>query len=782
MKKYIFIIAAVLSVITNACNEAPIENGDDPYLNIETRKGINPTLMTVPTDGFSETFTVKSNTAWRIEKSPAEKWLVIDLVSGTNDGSVTFSAGKNESNAVLSTTVEFFANGKSVFSMTLTQQPAGVYLSADPMSASVPFDGGDIVITIMSSSADWEYHVTGNNPKWLTEKSKGADNLVLSASANALSADRDATLVFSTPSDPDLKVNVPIIQKSSIADLLDVVFDSNGTATDVSPMKNTVQTIAGDGMTTYYNDQFGRYVGWFNHSPGSNNTDGYFKVDFENNETFRKALADGHTLETVFMFNDDLPINVEIKPFSAMQSGGTGFLITNNARNNQITFLPNTTGGWKWTQSGITPAKGMYYHVVGVWDKVAGKSYVYVNGELKATADAAGTFNFATAGSNWFAIGGDSDANSLGNAWKGDIVTAKIYDDPLSKTSVNALWNLFKDKVGVSQLSVSGAMFLTGLEVAAGSSYTIFGSEFKSGDKVRLESMDGRLTFNCDAVFSASGGTGVLKLKIPAEFETGKYKLILVRGIASAPIGIANFTVTDNPATLKLPRIIAHRGLHTTGITENTVASFKAANELGGVYGSEADFWITTDGVIVSNHDGKVNGLTVQNSNYYGTAMEGKTDLFSDYVDYMKANPSAMKLIIEIKSHSTSAKNNACADEIIKQVAAAGLNDKVEYIAFNYDLCVYLAGKVPSGTVVGYLNGDKTPSSIASGIKCIDYNANILRKNTDWIQQAHDKDMVVNVWTIYDSRADMMEFINKGVDYITTDYPQTMKALHTLLE
>ena len=94
----------------------------------------------------------------------------------------------------------------------------------------------------------------------------------------------------------------------------------------------------------------------------------------------------------------------EIKPFSSMEKGGTGFLITKVAKGTDITFLPNiSTNGssnWIWTQSGVTPEAGKYYHIVGVWNKEEKKTYIYVDGQLKGSADANGEFVFPSSGAD----------------------------------------------------------------------------------------------------------------------------------------------------------------------------------------------------------------------------------------------------------------------------------------------------------------------------------------------------------------------------------------------
>ena len=126
-------------------------------------------------------------------------------------------------------------------------------------------------------------------------------------------------------------------------------------------------------------------------NPGPIPRRGYYKVDYFNNQTFRDALADGHTLEVLVMFDADADGEKEIKPLSSMQGGGTGFLITKKDRGTELTFLPHlTSGGWQWTRSGVTPQRAKYYHLVGVWDKTAQKSRIYVNGEQKAEIAAKG--------------------------------------------------------------------------------------------------------------------------------------------------------------------------------------------------------------------------------------------------------------------------------------------------------------------------------------------------------------------------------------------------------
>ena len=120
-----------------------------------------------------------------------------------------------------------------------------------------------------------------------------------------------------------------------VADILDVQFLPDGSAVDVSPMENQVECPANGGLTTYWNNTYKRYVASFSNAWGGT-VSGYYKVDYTNNTRIQQALADGHSLEILVMGNYSGTIaNVEAKPFSSMQSGGTGFLISTTSSSRQ---------------------------------------------------------------------------------------------------------------------------------------------------------------------------------------------------------------------------------------------------------------------------------------------------------------------------------------------------------------------------------------------------------------------------------------------------------------
>lgn len=245
-------------------------------------------------------------------------------------------------------------------------------------------------------------------------------------------------------------------QDAPQADMIDVQFLSDGSCYD-KVTEQVLPWVPANGPQqpdVYYNEALGMDVARF-HSPYGGGNEGAWKFDFEGNNDFRKLLADGHSVEAMFCATYDGQIpDVEAKFFSAMEGGGTGFLICKkkNGKNgeNEITFLPNVNekkpgqdwpdSKWIWCTSGVVPQSGEFYHVVGVWNQQEGKAYIYVNGELKNTVDAKGDLRFANTGSNWWGIGTDANKGNGGNAWNGEVAIARLYSEPLTADQVKALY------------------------------------------------------------------------------------------------------------------------------------------------------------------------------------------------------------------------------------------------------------------------------------------------------------------------------------------------------
>ena len=582
--------------------------------------------------------------------------------------------------------------------------------------------------------------------------------------------DRDGGLLFST-SAADTRMDVE--QGAPIADMLDLVFNEDGTATDISVLGLPVTNNAG-GVATYYNSTFKRYVARFNNTwAGATST--YFRINYGSNKSFIDLLKDGHTLEAVVMANYTPPIaNGEAKFFSSHEAGGTGLMVckTSGSRGNELTFLPNvsTTGksSWKWATSGIVPQPKQYYHVVGVWDKDEKKAKIYVDGVLKNAVDAEGELVLPKANSQWFGVGCDAGPSAqLG--WNGDVVLARVYDAALTEDEVSKLWEDVKRyEDNASATLVDNVQYCDGLAVKPGCYYQIMGTGFKEGDQLRLQQKyNATNTFTLPCVLTPMG----VAVQMPEGIATGSYRLTVVRGTNTQLLGLTSLVVMD-----KIPagaQVIAHRGVwNNSDASQNSVASLNAALAMK-VYGSETDVWSTTDGHLMINHDATINGINIENSTYDQVKDQklknGETiSQLQDFLNILKTSTSPTKLVVEQKEHSSDTRNEAVAQAIVAAVNAAGVQDKVEYISFSLAACKTFAKYAP-GVRVAYLKGGMAPADLhKDGITGLDYHIAEFRTHPEWVKQAHDLGMSTNVWTV-DAPKDMAYITNLGIQFVTTN-------------
>lgn len=658
-------------------------------------------------------------------------------------------------------------------------------------SLSFGADGGVQQLKLMTNQ-DWTLSGT---PDWLTATpgsgKAGPAQISLSAKANEDPQARDCSVKISAGTlDKELRISQLAGTATGkdnpdypVADLLDIEFLSDGTAIDRSASRLGVATYPGSAMVNYRSSKYSKYIAHFNHSLGEAASEGYFRIDYESSPKMEAGLADGHSLEVVFKADELSGGTKEIKMFSSMQQGGTGFLISKSSNGTQLTFLPNvsTTGSsnWIWTGSGINPQPGRYYHAVGVWNKEKGETAIYVDGVLKGTQKAPGNYIPPVASCHWFGVGADASTSGGDSAWHGDVAVARVYDKPLTAKEVKALYEAVEVEQDTDPIILSGISYLSPCQLKEGYKYHIYANGLKQGDVVRLEPLDfeGK-SFDCETAVSSD----CAKMTVPADFATGTYRILITRGGSTYPVGSAKIEVSDNPAPVGATEIVAHRGYHTTGHPENSIAALRAAQNLG-IYAAEFDTWITTDGVVVVNHNATIptdpGKNTIQNSKYEAikdvTLANGeKVPTLEDYLEQGKKDP--MKLVLEIKSHADKAKNDRVVDSCLAKVRRAKMDDQVIYIAFSYDNCKRIRTARPDA-IVQYLNGDKAPSVVkADGISGIDYSAANFASHPTWIEDARKIGVLVNVWTVNSTSA-MSSYISQGVDFLTTDYPQEAKKL-----
>ena len=244
----------------------------------------------------------------------------------------------------------------------------------------------------------------------------------------------------------------------------------------------------------------------------------------------------------------------------------------------------------------------------------------------------------------------------------------------------------------------------------------------------------------------------------------------------------AAMLLTGSAAVAAQPKVISHRGYWTApNSAQNSLASFTKADSVG-VFGSEIDVWLTADDKLIVNHDRVYKGTDI---NMEKSTLKEITSIvlpngeniptLDAYLRLVAAKPDT-RLILEMKSLSDLKREDLAAEKIIKALRKYNLLDRTDIIAFSINACLAFKKLMPDGRIF-YLNGDLAPRSIKKlGLTGIDYSMSVLRKNPKWVEQAHKEGLEVNVWTV-DTEEDMRYFIDLGVDYITTDYPERLQAL-----
>ena len=221
-------------------------------------------------------------------------------------------------------------------------------------------------------------------------------------------------------------------------------------------------------------------------------------------------------------------------------------------------------------------------------------------------------------------------------------------------------------------------------------------------------------------------------------------------------------------------QVIAHRGYwKTAGSAQNSITSLQKADSIH-CYGSEFDVWLAKDKKLVVNHDPVYKMKYMEYSK--GDALTGlklsNGENLPSLQKYLEAGKKCnTKLILELKAHNSKKRETKAVQEILAMVKKMGLEDRMEYITFSLHAMKEFIRLAPAGTPVFYLNGELSPKELKDlGAAGLDYHMGVIKKHPEWIKEAHDLGLKVNVWTV-DKAEDMKWLIDQKVDFITTNEP-----------
>lgn len=221
--------------------------------------------------------------------------------------------------------------------------------------------------------------------------------------------------------------------------------------------------------------------------------------------------------------------------------------------------------------------------------------------------------------------------------------------------------------------------------------------------------------------------------------------------------------------------VVAHRGYwQTDGSAQNSLRSLAKADSIG-VCASEFDVWITADDSLIVNHDAVFKGVDIERSTF-ADVRKIRLDngeiipTLDEYLTEAQQHPS-LPLILELKEHKDKNRHAVALGKIVSRIITYGLKDRVTFISFDLDACRLFHSLMPDNDIY-YLNGDLDPAAIkALGFTGIDYSQRTLLNHPQWIKEAHDLGLKVNVWTVNDDDK-IQSFYDQGVDFITTNRPE----------
>lgn len=225
--------------------------------------------------------------------------------------------------------------------------------------------------------------------------------------------------------------------------------------------------------------------------------------------------------------------------------------------------------------------------------------------------------------------------------------------------------------------------------------------------------------------------------------------------------------------------VVAHRGFwkcDAGGDSQNSIASLGAAID-NGFWGSECDIHLTSDDVIIVNHDNNIDGLPIRNHTYAELSAHllpngEKRPTFDEYLDRVAASSGRTVLVVEFKTQGSREKEDLLVGKTLDALKAHNLFNpsRVAFISFGHSICRTIAARAPE-FVNQYLNGDIAPAVLAKeGINGIDYEYRVFHTHPEWVKEAHELGMSVNAWTV-DKPAEMDYLAGLGVDAITSNVP-----------
>lgn len=223
--------------------------------------------------------------------------------------------------------------------------------------------------------------------------------------------------------------------------------------------------------------------------------------------------------------------------------------------------------------------------------------------------------------------------------------------------------------------------------------------------------------------------------------------------------------------------VIAHRGAwKKNNLPENSIASLKEAIRIQ-CYGSEFDVHMTSDHVLVINHDDDYQGLVIAKTTYEELRKKklSNGEEIPTLESYLKEakKQKGTKLILEIKEDKEQTDMIRVTEDVIAMVKKYKMEPWLEYISFNYKVLKRVLELDPKAKVA-YLNGEIGAEQLKNdGLTGVDYHFSVYQKEEGWFTKVRALGLTLNAWTV-NKKQDMEWLLSKQADYITTNEPELL--------
>ena len=283
--------------------------------------------------------------------------------------------------------------------------------------------------------------------------------------------------------------SVNICAQTPKADLLDVRFNVDGTATDVSGRERPI--VSGLILPSVaFNDTYNLYAASFTGSG-----DDYYYFDYAEDQEFIDEVSGDFTMECLMRIDN---LSKEQAPFCTTENSGFGFDISWFS-DNDLSFLIHD-GSHYVAVTDKSMEEGKYYHAVGVVRPNDAISF-YVNGVLIGTTPFT-TVRLPSGSCQRLYVGSDvGRSGSSQYAFKGEIVVARMYSRALTDEEVKAVYDELAPDVDAPKADLLDVRFH-----ADGTATDVSGREHPIVSSPTLPSVAFNDTYNLyAATFTGSG-------------------------------------------------------------------------------------------------------------------------------------------------------------------------------------------------------------------------------------------------------------------------------------